>query len=181
MGQIEGGDEKKLKSDQDRLLFLREADLITVRKSHAQNIKKAAFEGRLQQSDRLLWLLQCWKNWSGTDDASEWATAFVSDLSSAITITMAAVNITTSIGSGGPQRSDSLLLQWLEQFVDLEKIWGYFSVADLSLLDVRHQNVIKLFERGLSNKKLGQQYELIRDPELLSHEEILSGVNFRTG
>ena len=160
---ITDADGRKQNDDPQKKHLLNESDLKKVQQVCIENIKKAATEGKLQKSDRFLWLLQCWKLWSGTSDAADWAARYVNDANSAMIIVMAAVNISITSNHSGTQYVDSLLLKWLEQFVDLDQVWSHLSSMVRESLDRRQQHVIKLFERGLENKKLGKPYDQIGD------------------
>lgn len=160
-------DERRKNDDPLKQFLFKESELKTVQQACIENIKKAASDGRLLKSERMLWLLQCWKQWGGTEEAVNWAKEFVKDAGSAMKITMAAVSVSTVSGHRGTRQYDNLLLKWLEQFVSLEQVWNYLSSLDKGTLNKREQHVIALFEQGLENKKRGEQYDQIHDKDAL--------------
>jgi hypothetical protein len=129
----------------------------------AEKIKKAANENRLQNSDHFMWLLQCWRLWEGTDSAAAWAKSFVKDPQSALTIAAAATSAGTITGRQGTRTYDTLLLKWLEQFIDIEKAWGYLCQLEKTALTDRQKRILALYERGLALKNQGKPYDKIED------------------
>lgn len=156
-------EEHKPNDDPQKRYLLKEGELEAVRPMFFENIKKAAADGRLIKADQCLWLLQCWKRWSGTDEASDWAKNYIRDGNSAMRLIMAAVSVSTVSDHRGTRHVDTLPLKWLEQFIDLEQAWRLVSTLDKNALDERHNRIIRLFERGLENKRQGRSYDQIQD------------------
>lgn len=137
-------------------------DLTMVKAACVANLRKAATEGRLSKNDRFIWLLQCWKQWSGTNEPNDWVSRFVISPETAMILTMGAVNIEYASGQKSDTKVYSLLLKSLEQYVDLDVVWGHLVNIDKSSLEKHQQQVIALFEKGLDHKRKGYPYDEMR-------------------
>jgi len=143
--------------------LLTEDNLKKMKALVVEKIKKAALDHRIEKSEHFLWLLNCWRIWGGGDGAASWVKAFVKDSASALEITMSAVSV-GSISSGREIRQyDSLLLQWLEQFIGLDVLWDHLNKLDKAKLGDREKHILDLFGRGLENKKNGTPYQSLSD------------------
>lgn len=160
---IVNADDRKQTDDPQKQYLFAESDLKKVREACVESIKKAAVDGSLPKTENFLMRLQDWRIWSGTDEAKNWATSYVKDFDSALNITMSAISVSTTSGHWGTKHEDTLLLKWIEQYVDLEKVWGFLSATDKTLLDERQRHLISLFKKGLESKKRGESYDQIRE------------------
>jgi hypothetical protein len=143
--------------------LLAKNDLTKLTKLVADKIKRAATENRLHGSEHFMWLLQCWGRWAGDGEAALWAKSFVKDPQSALTIAIAATTTGTITTHGQVRPYDTLLLQWLEHFIDLEVTWNHLTELDKATLPDREKHIIELYRRGLELRKQGQPYDRVQD------------------
>jgi hypothetical protein len=128
-----------------------------------KKIKNAANDGRLEKSEHFLWLLNAWRLWAEDGEAVKWAQNFASAPTGALALTMGAVSVGSVSGQRGTRTFDTLLLKWLEQFVDIEAVWEMIHKLKVEELGEREQQVLALFKRGLENKKKGELYDQLSD------------------
>jgi predicted KAP-like P-loop ATPase len=159
--RIVDAEDRQKRKDQLKEYLLKEDNLKSIQLVCVEKIKLAASDGTLLKLEPFLWLLECWKNWSRNEEAVNWVKSYVKDANSAMRMIMAAVSVSTVSSTKGTRQYDNLLLKWLEQFIDLEEVLNYVSGLDKKGLGEREQHVLKLFERGLKNKKEGKPYDQI--------------------
>lgn len=163
-------DERGQPNGGDRVLIFSEDALPKLQMLCAQKIKAAALDGRLKDSEHMLWLLHCWRIWGNNGEAEEWVRKFVEDPASALQLTMAAVSVGTVRGHRGSRRYDALLLKSLEQFVNVEDLWRLLIQIHKDLLGNREQHILALFQRGLENKREGRPYDRLQDDPFMAPE-----------